>query len=159
MHNCLLKFNPLLASLSLLCRGAHNILSVTRLICPFTRGSISRVTLTPLKILRERERERDLLLASARDYFKMDNIGMLASRNIIETETYKERASLTHQTGNDVVAVQGKEKSETEANNTFGEYDVAPQLTTTTERRLMAKIDLHVLPFLCVLYLMAFLDR
>lgn len=37
-------------------------------------------------------------------------------------------------------------------------YD-APQLTTTTERRLMTKIDLHVLPFLCVLYLMAFLDR
>lgn len=23
----------------------------------------------------------------------------------------------------------------------------------------MAKVDLHVLPFLCVLYLMAFLDR
>jgi hypothetical protein len=34
-----------------------------------------------------------------------------------------------------------------------------PQLTTTTERRLMAKVDLHILPFLCVLYLMAFLDR
>lgn len=29
----------------------------------------------------------------------------------------------------------------------------------TTERKLMAKIDLHVLPCLCILYLMAFLDR
>jgi len=29
----------------------------------------------------------------------------------------------------------------------------------TTERRLMQKIDLHVMPFLCVLYLLAFLDR
>ncbi|KAL1969005.1 hypothetical protein VTN77DRAFT_839 [Rasamsonia byssochlamydoides] len=35
----------------------------------------------------------------------------------------------------------------------------APQLTTTTERRLMAKIDWHILPVLCVLYLLAFLDR
>ncbi|KAJ5574034.1 uncharacterized protein N7459_008461 [Penicillium hispanicum] len=38
------------------------------------------------------------------------------------------------------------------------EYEL-PQLTTTTERRLMAKIDWHVLPCLCVLYLLAFLDR
>jgi hypothetical protein len=29
----------------------------------------------------------------------------------------------------------------------------------TTERRLMQKIDLHVIPFLVVLYLLAFLDR
>ena len=29
----------------------------------------------------------------------------------------------------------------------------------TTEKRLMAKIDLHLLPFLCILYLLAFLDR
>lgn len=34
-----------------------------------------------------------------------------------------------------------------------------PQLTTTTERKLMAKIDWHILPVLCVLYLLAFLDR
>uniref|UniRef100_A0A093V3W3 Putative transporter C11D3.18C n=1 Tax=Talaromyces marneffei PM1 TaxID=1077442 RepID=A0A093V3W3_TALMA len=34
-----------------------------------------------------------------------------------------------------------------------------PQLTTTTKPKLMAKIDLHILPFLLVLYLMAFLDR
>ncbi|CAL5872171.1 uncharacterized protein PFLUO_LOCUS6429 [Penicillium psychrofluorescens] len=34
-----------------------------------------------------------------------------------------------------------------------------PQLTTTTERKLMAKIDWHILPCLCVLYLLAFLDR
>ncbi|KAG6001095.1 hypothetical protein E4U21_004695 [Claviceps maximensis] len=29
----------------------------------------------------------------------------------------------------------------------------------TTDKRLMTKIDLHVLPFLCVMYLLAFLDR
>ncbi|TLD22448.1 MFS general substrate transporter [Venturia nashicola] len=29
----------------------------------------------------------------------------------------------------------------------------------TTERRLVSKIDLHVLPYLCILYLLAFLDR
>lgn len=34
-----------------------------------------------------------------------------------------------------------------------------PRLTNTTERRLMAKIDWHILPCLCVLYLLAFLDR
>jgi chromosome condensin MukBEF MukE localization factor len=37
-------------------------------------------------------------------------------------------------------------------------YDL-PQLTTTTERKLMTKVDLHILPVLCVLYLLAFLDR
>ncbi|KAL2865675.1 putative MFS transporter [Aspergillus lucknowensis] len=34
-----------------------------------------------------------------------------------------------------------------------------PLLTQTTERRLMAKVDWHVVPCLCVLYLLAFLDR
>jgi hypothetical protein len=29
----------------------------------------------------------------------------------------------------------------------------------TTERRLVHKIDLHVIPFLCIMYLLAFLDR
>uniref|UniRef100_A0A8H7K111 Major facilitator superfamily (MFS) profile domain-containing protein n=1 Tax=Bionectria ochroleuca TaxID=29856 RepID=A0A8H7K111_BIOOC len=29
----------------------------------------------------------------------------------------------------------------------------------TTERRLLVKIDLHVVPFLCIMYLLAFLDR
>ncbi|TVY16003.1 MFS transporter prlL [Lachnellula arida] len=29
----------------------------------------------------------------------------------------------------------------------------------TTERKLLRKIDLHVIPFLCILYLLAFLDR
>lgn len=29
----------------------------------------------------------------------------------------------------------------------------------TTERKLVRKIDLHVVPFLCLLYLLAFLDR
>jgi hypothetical protein len=35
----------------------------------------------------------------------------------------------------------------------------APSLTTTTERRLLAKIDWHLLPMLSVIYLLAFLDR
>ncbi|PLB33845.1 MFS transporter [Aspergillus candidus] len=34
-----------------------------------------------------------------------------------------------------------------------------PRLTQTTERRLMAKIDWHLMPCLCVMYLLAFLDR
>ena len=29
----------------------------------------------------------------------------------------------------------------------------------TTERKLLARIDLHVVPFLCIMYLLAFLDR
>ncbi|KAB8078067.1 putative MFS transporter [Aspergillus leporis] len=34
-----------------------------------------------------------------------------------------------------------------------------PQLKDTTERKLMAKIDWHIVPCLCVMYLLAFLDR
>ncbi|CAI7569993.1 unnamed protein product [Penicillium glandicola] len=34
-----------------------------------------------------------------------------------------------------------------------------PPLTTTTERKLLAKVDWHILPCLCILYLLAFLDR
>lgn len=34
-----------------------------------------------------------------------------------------------------------------------------PVLIHTTERKLMAKIDWHILPVLSVLYLLAFLDR
>jgi hypothetical protein len=29
----------------------------------------------------------------------------------------------------------------------------------TTDRRLVNKIDWHVIPFLCIMYLLAFLDR
>lgn len=35
----------------------------------------------------------------------------------------------------------------------------AAQLQSISERWLMAKIDLHLLPCLCILYLLAFLDR
>ncbi|KAF1849892.1 MFS general substrate transporter [Cucurbitaria berberidis CBS 394.84] len=42
-------------------------------------------------------------------------------------------------------------------------YDVAPELVAcpphTTESKLVTKIDLHVIPFLCIMYLLAFLDR
>ncbi|RAH68261.1 putative MFS transporter [Aspergillus aculeatinus CBS 121060] len=34
-----------------------------------------------------------------------------------------------------------------------------PRLTSTTERKLMAKIDWHIVPCLCIMYLLAFLDR
>ncbi|KAL2825603.1 major facilitator superfamily domain-containing protein [Aspergillus cavernicola] len=34
-----------------------------------------------------------------------------------------------------------------------------PLLTHTTERKLMAKVDWHVVPCLCIMYLLAFLDR
>ncbi|KAL4870495.1 hypothetical protein BDV12DRAFT_184338 [Aspergillus spectabilis] len=37
-------------------------------------------------------------------------------------------------------------------------YDL-PLLTETTERKLMAKVDWHVVPCLCIMYLLAFLDR
>lgn len=37
--------------------------------------------------------------------------------------------------------------------------DAAPILTSTTERKLMLKVDAHILPPLVVLYLLAFLDR
>ena len=37
--------------------------------------------------------------------------------------------------------------------------DVDAPLITTTERKLMAKVDLHVVPVLTILYLLAFLDR
>ena len=29
----------------------------------------------------------------------------------------------------------------------------------TTEKRLVYRIDMHVIPYLCVMYLLAFLDR
>ncbi|OAX80147.1 hypothetical protein ACJ72_05522 [Emergomyces africanus] len=39
------------------------------------------------------------------------------------------------------------------------EIDPDVTLTSTTERKLMTKMDLHLLPVLCVLYILAFLDR
>lgn len=37
--------------------------------------------------------------------------------------------------------------------------DVDAPLVTTSERKLMAKVDLHVIPVLAIMYLLAFLDR
>jgi len=43
------------------------------------------------------------------------------------------------------------------------QYDAVPELVQcpahTTEAKLVARIDLHVIPFLCIMYLLAFLDR
>lgn len=38
------------------------------------------------------------------------------------------------------------------------DFDLPP-LTSTTARKLQAKVDWHILPCLCILYLLAFLDR
>ncbi|KAH8730182.1 major facilitator superfamily domain-containing protein [Phaeosphaeriaceae sp. PMI808] len=47
--------------------------------------------------------------------------------------------------------------------NHNGYDDEAPELVQcpahTTERKLLTKIDLHVIPYLCIMYLLAFLDR
>ncbi|KAL6707164.1 High-affinity nicotinic acid transporter [Coniothyrium glycines] len=44
-----------------------------------------------------------------------------------------------------------------------GTFDEAPDMVQcpphTTERKLITKIDLRVIPFLCIMYLLAFLDR
>jgi hypothetical protein len=43
------------------------------------------------------------------------------------------------------------------------DYSDSPEMVQcpahTTERKLLTKIDLHVIPFLCIMYLLAFLDR
>jgi len=54
------------------------------------------------------------------------------------------------------------EPSYTNGQNLSPEYDSDDQVQCpphTTERKLLTKIDLHVVPFLCILYLLAFLDR
>ncbi|CEL09955.1 Putative Permease of the major facilitator superfamily [Aspergillus calidoustus] len=51
------------------------------------------------------------------------------------------------------------EKVETESQLQSPVPNDLPLLTRTTERKLMAKVDWHVVPFLCIMYLLAFLDR
>ncbi|KAL3465791.1 major facilitator superfamily domain-containing protein [Aspergillus heterothallicus] len=51
------------------------------------------------------------------------------------------------------------EKVETESQLQSPVPNDLPLLTQTTERKLMAKVDWHVVPFLCIMYLLAFLDR
>lgn len=44
--------------------------------------------------------------------------------------------------------------------NNYGEDpELVPCPPNTTESKLVARIDLHVIPFLCIMYLLAFLDR
>ncbi|KAF9890929.1 hypothetical protein FE257_005186 [Aspergillus nanangensis] len=50
------------------------------------------------------------------------------------------------------------EKQEVDRQTLTQQSDLPP-LTKTTERKLMAKIDWHIVPCLCVMYLLAFLDR
>jgi len=53
-------------------------------------------------------------------------------------------------------------KSDTSSDPEKYQYDEdlhVPALSATTEAKLMRKIDLRVVPCLCVLYLLAFLDR
>lgn len=62
----------------------------------------------------------------------------------------------------DFALTAGPERADAKDGRDVETYDVSrptTTLTTTTERKLMAKIDWHILPVLCVLYLLAFLDR
>lgn len=52
-----------------------------------------------------------------------------------------------------------KEPIDNGESQSSSQSDELPPLTTTTERRLMAKVDWHILPAICILYLLAFLDR
>ncbi|KAK3216348.1 hypothetical protein GRF29_8g3040444 [Pseudopithomyces chartarum] len=53
--------------------------------------------------------------------------------------------------------------SRKEGISTHVDYHESPDMVVcpahTTERKLVTKIDLHVVPFLCIMYLLAFLDR
>jgi len=40
-----------------------------------------------------------------------------------------------------------------------GSHDLSVQHPTINKRKLVLKIDLRILPILCVVYLMAFIDR
>jgi len=67
---------------------------------------------------------------------------------------------LTHQP--EPVPSTNNVKSETSSDPEKYQYDEdlhVPALSATTEAKLMRKIDLRVVPCLCVLYLLAFLDR
>lgn len=44
-------------------------------------------------------------------------------------------------------------------NNYEEDPELVPCPPNTTESKLVARIDLHVIPFLCIMYLLAFLDR
>ncbi|GJN70701.1 hypothetical protein PLIIFM63780_002707 [Purpureocillium lilacinum] len=57
----------------------------------------------------------------------------------------------SHDNGRDIAAAEGQQYLDDEA------VPVCPP--NTTERKLLTRIDLHVMPFLCVMYLLAFLDR
>lgn len=57
------------------------------------------------------------------------------------------------------IKAEGDDRSPAPSQENYNpDYDLPP-LVHTTERKLMAKIDWHVLPCLCILYLLAFLDR
>ncbi|KAK2787353.1 hypothetical protein FQN52_007257 [Onygenales sp. PD_12] len=56
----------------------------------------------------------------------------------------------------------GEKQDDVESPNSSSiiqDVDLEATLVHTTEKKLMAKIDFHILPVLCVLYLLAFLDR
>jgi hypothetical protein len=50
------------------------------------------------------------------------------------------------------------DRTEIKVENSGDGHDV-PLLVTTTESKLMAKIDWHIVPVLSIVYLFAFLDR
>jgi hypothetical protein len=57
------------------------------------------------------------------------------------------------------IKAEGDDHSPAPSQENYNPDHDLPPLVHTTERKLMAKIDWHVLPCLCILYLLAFLDR
>ncbi|PHH85360.1 hypothetical protein CDD83_542 [Cordyceps sp. RAO-2017] len=64
------------------------------------------------------------------------------------------------------MAVDDADKGSGSLNGSHGQGDAESAPVTvpvcpphTTERKLLARIDMHVVPFLCIMYLLAFLDR
>jgi len=53
----------------------------------------------------------------------------------------------------------GYNNDDDDDNHTYDADLPVPCPPHTTERKLVARIDRHVIPFLCILYLLAFLDR
>ena len=43
--------------------------------------------------------------------------------------------------------------------SSYASSDDAPILTKVEERKLLARIDLHVMPPICIIFMLAFLDR
>ena len=66
-------------------------------------------------------------------------------------------ADIEEKTGSPADDVHGNNAVLSSDNEGFNSEPVCP--AHTTERRLLSRVDLHVLPFLCIMYLLAFLGK